>query len=239
MYRCLLIYDVVGHHVGSLPILLYREFVLGFFLFTVFYQGVWGSGLPGTWITFFTNWSFVAMALYSVIGIAVSAKGYYQKGAPSPIWQALDKAFVIVYVTAASNAIFLTAFYWVVIYEPEGTLHLDNVFRHGVNVVVMLGELIISRLPIVSYHLQIPIAFTSVYAVFFWVYRGASGVWVYEALNWSKTSSILYYTVLPILITLSFYLLYLVAHLRERFARKPFKGFQEAKIDDGIELAEV
>lgn len=229
---------IKGYNDNQLLVLIYREFILAFFLFTLLYQGVWGSKLGNVWVIYFTNWDFVGLGLYSIIAIIVSCTAFYRKGMPSPIWEFMEKALVIVYVTVASNAIFLTAFYWMVIYDGE-TPEADNIFRHGINVVILLVELVLSRIPIVSYHLQVPFAFATVYAVFMWIYRGASGDWVYEAMDWSKTSSIFYYIVLPILIVLAFYLLYLVAYLREKFGKKSRTPFQQIKTGEDIELTET
>ena len=70
-------------------------------------------------------------------------------------WGVLEKSFVLILVTACSNGLFLTAFYWLVLYDSDEDLELDNPLRHGGNVVIMLTDVMISRFPVVSYHLQV------------------------------------------------------------------------------------
>ena len=43
----------------------------------------------------------------------------------------------------------------VVIYIRGRTVYIDNVFRHGANDVLLLVELLASRMPIVSYHIHV------------------------------------------------------------------------------------
>lgn len=71
----------------------------------------------------------------------------------------MEKAFLLVYTSACSCGIFLTLFYWLVVYNGE-TIRVDNVSRHGVNVIFMLGDLVLSKVPICSYHLQVCCEYT-------------------------------------------------------------------------------
>lgn len=43
----------------------------------------------------------------------------------------------------------------VAIYVRGRTVYIDNVFRHGANDLLLLTELLTSRMPIVSYHIHV------------------------------------------------------------------------------------
>lgn len=77
-----------------------------------------------------------------------------RSGLPNDTWGLLDKAFLLVFVLACVNGIFLTAFYWAVLYVG-GSITADNLFRHGLNALLMIGEIFVSRVPICTYHLQV------------------------------------------------------------------------------------
>lgn len=64
----------------------------------------------------------------------------------------------------------------------------------------------LSEAPLVCV-LQVAFHYLAVYAVFYWLYFAASGIWVYEALSFENFSNLIYYIILPVLLTLSFYLM--------------------------------
>lgn len=56
--------------------------------------------------------------------------------------------------TISAASLFLAIFYWAVIYDGNH-VEFDNVMRHGLNVVVLFGDLFLSRIPVVSYHYEV------------------------------------------------------------------------------------
>ena len=66
-----------------------------------------------------------------------------------------DKAFLLIAVTTAVSAVVLTAFYWALIHKKKDGIKIDSVFKYGANVVVILLDLLLSRIPIVTYHFQV------------------------------------------------------------------------------------
>ena len=52
--------------------------------------------------------------------------------------------------------------------------------------------------------MQVVIAYGTLYLVFLWSYYGATGSWVYRALDWTKFMAVPYYLALPLLLMLGF-----------------------------------
>lgn len=55
---------------------------------------------------------------------------------------------------------------------------------------------------------QIALHYLGVYAAFFWIYFAATGIWVYSALSFESDLSLATYAALPVLMTLSFYFMW-------------------------------
>jgi hypothetical protein len=89
-------------------------------------------------------------------------------------------------------------------YMPGEALRFDNPIKHGASSLLLLLDVALSRVPLVSYHLQVVIAYGSVYLVFLWSYYGGTGTWVYRALDWTKFMAVPYYFALPVLLMLGF-----------------------------------
>ena len=69
-------------------------------------------------------------------------------------WTLLDKAFMITYLCGMACGVGLCAFYWAVLYVPEDA-SATNWIKHGGLYVPMLADLLLSRIPIVSYHFPV------------------------------------------------------------------------------------
>jgi hypothetical protein len=87
---------------------------------------------------------------------------------------------------------------------PGEPLRFDNPIKHGASSLLLLLDVALSRVPLVSYHLQVVIAYGSTYLVFLWSYYGGTGTWVYRALDWTKFMAVPYYFALPVLLILGF-----------------------------------
>ena len=67
-------------------------------------------------------------------------------------WTTLKVIHLLSVETAAAATLFLTISYW--IWPGGGAITADNVIKHGVNNAVIVGDILLSRMPIVSYHYQ-------------------------------------------------------------------------------------
>lgn len=52
--------------------------------------------------------------------------------------------------------------------------------------------------------MQVVVGYGTAYLVFLWSYYGATGSWLYRALDWTKFMSVPYYCALPLLLALGF-----------------------------------
>ena len=68
-------------------------------------------------------------------------------------WTLLEKVFCLLFQTVASATLFLTVFYWS--FLANGNRDADNLMRHGFNNVMIAMEIVLSRMPFVSYHYQV------------------------------------------------------------------------------------
>ncbi|PSC75714.1 rolling stone [Micractinium conductrix] len=150
-------------------------------------------------------------------GGASDATKLVRAGPTAPEWGLLAKAHLLAAEVACSAELFLAGFYWALLYDgdndgPMGT----NLMVHGLNLIFMLADVALSRLPFVSYHFQAVLLYGTTYQVFMWIYYGATGIWAYSTLDWAKPSSLLYYLLLPCLLALAFFFFWGLAWARER-----------------------
>ncbi len=68
-------------------------------------------------------------------------------------WTTLKVIHLLSVETAATATLFLTVFYWIAL--AAGPVTADNVMKHGANNGVALGDVLLSRVPFVSYHFQV------------------------------------------------------------------------------------
>ena len=148
-----------------------------------------GNGLRPRFLKFFTNWTFILLALYSVIGVLLCigqlTTTSYDDEKSRP-YSFLDKAFVTVSVATSSCAVFLTGFYWLVLYVESDGVKADNVMRHGGNVVVIWLEYLLSRTPVCGYWILPVMLYMSAYAMFLWVHVWVGYGWVYSAMDFNE-----------------------------------------------------
>ena len=55
----------------------------------------------------------------------------------------------------AAASITLTVFYWAAVYKKGDKMLLGNPLKHGVSALLLLVEVFLSRVPLVSYHVQV------------------------------------------------------------------------------------
>eukprot|EP00195_Chlamydomonas_chlamydogama_P017447 CAMPEP_0202913578 /NCGR_PEP_ID=MMETSP1392-20130828/60858_1 /ASSEMBLY_ACC=CAM_ASM_000868 /TAXON_ID=225041 /ORGANISM="Chlamydomonas chlamydogama, Strain SAG 11-48b" /LENGTH=256 /DNA_ID=CAMNT_0049604883 /DNA_START=384 /DNA_END=1154 /DNA_ORIENTATION=+ len=196
---------------------------------------------PSAWLTFYTNWTFMGFLLQALLGAFLAARHLFssqQKQAAgsgnassssggtqqlAPGWETgrhvrrfawFETCYLICHITILSCAISLTTFYWATLWKG-GQVNVDNVFRHGVNVGLMLIDFFTSRLPVYTYQLHGIIHYTTCYAVFMWIYFAAADDWVYSALGWDKSSAPAYWVALVVLLFISWGVMLGLAKLRD------------------------
>ncbi|KAK9863686.1 hypothetical protein WJX84_006530 [Apatococcus fuscideae] len=114
----------------------------------------------------------------------------------------------------ATSTLFLSVFFWLLIYK-KGPVAYDNALKHGVNNLVILGDILISRVQFISYHFQVVLWYGTVYLIFMWIYHDASSHWVYDVLDWTKPWAVPLYLPLPLLLFAAFMFWYALVALRE------------------------
>jgi len=198
---------------GTAVLLTFRLLGCCYFAATLLLIEFDGSGLDAQFTPYFTNWTFVLLCAVELIGAAlcvrqlVTTRPTAKHAGVRRKYDCLDTTFAVLMSTTASCAVLVTTFYWVVIYSPTVTvLHVDGVLRHGVNVLVFWGDVLLSRTPVCGYWFQGTIIYVSVYSVFMWAYHAASDTWTYEALDYADTRSTAYYVAVPILAFIGFVL---------------------------------
>lgn len=98
---------------------------------------------------------------------------------------------------------------------PRMQIYADSILKHGVNALVLQGELALSSLPVTTTWLLFPIAYTLTYAIFMWVWHAIEDEWVYPELSYHRDLSPALYLIVSLLVLVPFGASYLVAWLRE------------------------
>jgi hypothetical protein len=78
-----------------------------------------------------------------------------QQAQTQPAWLLTQQLHLLLLVTVASASLTLTAFYWAAVYVKGEYLRFDNPIKHGASAFLLLVELLVSRTPLVSYHVQV------------------------------------------------------------------------------------
>jgi len=138
--------------------------------------------------------------------------------APQELWDCLSILHCLAMETTTASALMLSAWFWVVLVatSAKGVDLLPYDFMaHGVNVVIALLEVVLTRLPMVSYHFQVMLWYGTAYILLLWIYGGASGTWRY-GMNIQRGLPVGAFVLLPVLCFVFFGLCFLVAKLREK-----------------------
>jgi hypothetical protein len=69
-------------------------------------------------------------------------------------WRSVDKIHLLLFEMIAAASITLTIFFWAAVYKGE-KMTVANPLKHGVSALLLLIEVVISRVPLVSYHVQV------------------------------------------------------------------------------------
>lgn len=202
-----------------------------------------GLGSPGyVWLSFFTDWSFMVYGFAGLFGFGVTlwhmilqrrdvkVQPDVETAAPEQSavaaaatprkWTAVEAFYLLVFETSAASALFLTVFYWVAL-AGDGGVSADNLLKHGVNNVMILLDVMLSRVPFLSYHFHVALIYGTVYLIFMWaVWLPVENYWVYSVFDWSRWRSLGAYAVLPVALFVSWLVWTGFAALREVLGRR-------------------
>lgn len=120
---------------GTLVILCYRCFLLAIFFLVVILEATQGTA-TSDWATFFTNWTFVAFLIHSIVGIAQSIRGI-RRGARRPeaegwTWQSfdwLDKLHSIIATSVITITLHVAIFYWSALYDGSVCTYIGRILK--------------------------------------------------------------------------------------------------------------
>lgn len=132
-------------------------------------------------------------------------------------WDCLSCAHCIIMEVATTAAFFVSFWYWVgivAIAQSGFAVNGGTLMAHAGNVVVALLQVVLTRLPIVSYHFQVVLWYASLYSLFLWIYGGATDIWRYS-LDFQQPRPAGVFVILPIITFIMFLLWYFAALIRE------------------------
>lgn len=149
-------------------------------------------------------------------------------------WDCLSCCHCIIMELATTAAFFVSFWFWVGIVSLARSAFSVNggtMMAHVGNVVVALLQVVLTRLPMVSYHFQVVLWYATVYSLFLWVFGGATDIWRY-GLDFQQARPAGVFIILPAVLFVMFLLWYFAALIREGVicaGRKAVDKHQEHK----------
>jgi hypothetical protein len=123
----------------------------------------------------------------------------------------------------------VVAVYWAAEYTPGQTLEAASLHIHGVNLFLVLVDLVIARVPILLFHFFYPMIYALVYVIFIVVYWAAGGThpttgnnYIYSLSNFSDSPGVAAGTCVGIIIATGFvhFLFFLLAQVRDQIFKR-------------------
>ncbi|WIA35042.1 hypothetical protein OEZ86_003533 [Tetradesmus obliquus] len=151
-------------------------------------------GAYGEWASYLTNWQVLKEK-----------------------WDCLSCCHCIIMELATTAAFFVSFWFWVGIVSLARSAFSVNggtMMAHVGNVVVALLQVVLTRLPMVSYHFQVVLWYATVYSLFLWVFGGATDIWRY-GLDFQQARPAGVFIILPAVLFVMFLLWYFAALIRE------------------------
>lgn len=85
------------------------------------------------------------------------------------------KVMWAIHVIAVDASLPVTVVFWATVFEPENGATAASIHVHGVNLLLVLIDIFISRIPILILHFFYPMAYAAVYVIFLAVYWAVDG----------------------------------------------------------------
>ena len=85
------------------------------------------------------------------------------------------KVMWAIHVVAVAASLPVTVVYWASVFNPENGATAASIHVHGINLLLVLVDIFVSRIPILLFHFFYPMAYAAVYVIFLAVYWAANG----------------------------------------------------------------
>ena len=179
--------------------------VLALVIFTIAFELAGPDSLApgwygGTFFAYLTNWTWWLLGARALLGIAVCITGGSDttKADAAPRYTLLDKFFAVLTAVLPTATVIVAVGYWAAVRGSIGEVYLDEPIKHGVNAVIMLAEVMLTRLPVTTTWVVFPVLYLAVYTIFQVIYWAGSEDWVYERTDFRNCVILPGYFLLPI-----------------------------------------
>jgi len=136
------------------------------------------------------------------------------------------KVLWVVFEICFTAAIYSDIVFWLNVYN--GQLNWRYFIFHGVNGILVLGELFLSSMIFVPIHVLFIYLYLAVYLLFVISLYLIYNVWVYQFLNWSGAYAFIFYPAYILISTIVFFFGYILVKLRDRQKNtKVYRNIQE------------
>lgn len=154
----------------------------------------------------FTMWSWTLIGVYGLVTGTVSACEAAGVEMSGKLADVLARSIWVAFQVLTSMAILVCLVVWLVLVPVMPALAQSFVplSAHNMNVVFMVAEMLLNRMPFVHSHVLFGFYYGSTYIVFSWFYCLATGVVFYFFMDWRKPIVLGGYTVLIAVLYLSF-----------------------------------
>ena len=182
---------------------------------------------PETWFTLVTSWNYILCVVYYLTIFALHLRHHMTSSLDeneSRIgWR--EKFYWVLYTTSFIVCIAITVLFWALLFDESTSRGAFDLFlsidRHGLNLVLLLFEFMVNKIPVRIYHYIHPFVFLILYVAFNGVYFEFTGLLVYDVLDWTNptNASLLVIGVAVSGLFLQF-IFYFIDYLKRRFIAK-------------------
>lgn len=154
-------------------------------------------------LLFYTVWNFTFLTVFFLLASvqSVSARMVGYDVSRNPSTRLLDRTTLIMFEIAMTIVFLVDVVLWGVLYpqakhvahrddNPDACcqkfLNFGSYNVHGFNMIFMLGELFLNRIPIIPAHVSFVIFWMLTYGIYSWIIRASGGRWVYFFLDTTK-----------------------------------------------------
>lgn len=131
--------------------------------------------------------------------------------------QPLLQAHTIMMTVSLVIGMVVCIFFWTVLtsYFGPGAYNYSNMVRHLYVQLMQVGDLLLSRQPMTTFHLIFVVIFASGYFVFMVGLGLITGWWVYRPLRWDHITAAGFFVAILLLSIIAFSVFFWLAKLRE------------------------
>jgi hypothetical protein len=145
----------------------------------------------------FTMWSWGLIGVYGLVTATVSALEAAGVEMSGKLADALVCGIWVSFQVLTSVAILICVVVWFALVPIEPWLiSFVPLSAHNLNVVFMVAELLLNRMPFVRTHAFFPMYYGAAYIIFSWFYCLSTGIVLYFFIDWRTVKALAGYTVL-------------------------------------------